>query len=100
MNIPGKEVAYRKAIGKQGAKTLFQTGLIGGLHVVSADNEILGMASEPLLARFIAKKNHKGLEFDELTKSETATITMADFGDSYDFWAGETERARAVYFSR
>jgi hypothetical protein len=99
VNIPSKQIAYRRKIGTSGSRGIYGLGLVGGLHVVAADRaggemEILGMGSHPLLARHIAKRHIGHIDFNDMAKSET--INVSDFADLLPYWVGETAAARAI----
>lgn len=75
MNIPAKEVDYKRRIGKVGGRAIYGIGTIGGLHLVVAARtgggfETLGAGSHPGIARFIAKKASTDVIFDDIAKSD------------------------------
>ena len=74
MNIPAKEVVYKKRIGNLKGSPVYSVGTIGGLHlVISSDGgrfEPIGVSPHPAMSRFIAKKKNPEIEYDCLEKSD------------------------------
>jgi|WetSurMetagenome_2_1015567.scaffolds.fasta_scaffold54987_6 hypothetical protein len=95
MVIPGDEIIYRTAIGKQGDATLWAVGTCGGLHLIEArapsgTKKILGVGSHRGVARHIAKRNNPDVEFTILEKS--LELNENDFKDVLPFWELVTKK--------
>lgn len=102
MNIPASQVSYKRAVGRAGKRSVYQVGVIGGLHLVAAHGaggmEILGAGSHPAVARFNAKRQAPDLEFDDLAKSEP--YELADFGHLVEQYWQVTQDLRALHTAR
>ena len=94
MNIPAREIIYKKVIGKKGKHSLWGIGAAGGLHLVCEQTDVglikLGAGSHRAVARHIAKKNNKDVEFDMLEKSYE--VKYEDFADLVPFYEEITKR--------
>jgi hypothetical protein len=72
--IPASEVRSKKKIGVDGEDAVYEVSTVGGLYMVLAarkkGTETLGVGSHKAVARWLASKKAKGLQFTELNKSE------------------------------
>jgi hypothetical protein len=72
--IPASEIKYKKKVGTDGGDSVFEIATVGGLHLVMAARskgaETLGVGSHRAVARFLAQKKAKNLQWTELSKSE------------------------------
>lgn len=97
MNIPAKQVAYRKRIGHLGSTPVYGIGTVGGLHLVVAARsggfETLGAGSHPGIARHLAKQ-HGDVTYDSLDKSEDLDVKY--FIDTLHEWVELTNQLRAA----
>lgn len=102
MNIPAAQIQYRRPVGRSGSRSVYQVGVIGGLHLVAAHGagglEILGAGSHPAVARFNAKRQAPDLEFDDLAKSEP--YELADYQHLIDQYWQVTQDLRALHAAR
>lgn len=73
-SIPTSEVVYKKVVGKDGEDSVYEIATKGGLHLVMAARkrgaETLGVGSHRAVARYLAQKKAKDLQWSELSKSE------------------------------
>jgi len=97
MNIPARQILYRKKIGKTSdGDTVLGIGTIGGLHLVVAakeggEFETLGVGSHLGIAKFIARKQSK-ISYDTLEKSED--MPFEHFKDLLPFYEDLTASLR------
>lgn len=81
LNIDQSEIETKKVVGKLGHNDVYHIKLKGGLHLVLAKSnggiKVLGSAPHSALARFMAKKDHKDVEWNELQKHEDDPIAFA-----------------------
>lgn len=81
LNIDQSEIETKKVIGKIGHNDVLHVKLKGGLHLVLTKNngnlKVLAAAPHFALARFVAKKDHKDVEWNELQKHEDDPIAFA-----------------------
>jgi hypothetical protein len=73
--ISADQIAYRKKIGKLDGQSVYEVGLIGGLHLIlkagkDGKTEPLGAGPHRAVARHIAMKRNPDLELTELSKSD------------------------------
>lgn len=73
-SIPTSEIKYKKVVGKDGDDSVYEIATVGGLHLVLAARkrgpETLGVGSHRAVARYLAQKKAKSLQWTELSKSE------------------------------
>ncbi len=73
-SIPATEIKYKKKVGTDAGDPVFEVATVGGLHLVLAARkkgaETLGVGSHRAVARYLAQKKAKGLQWSELSKSE------------------------------
>lgn len=92
--LPASQQSYKKVVGRMGSRPLYAIGGIGGIHVIAAGTEVLGMGSHPALAKLIARKNHRDVEFDDLEKSEQ--VDPRFFAGILADWEHNTAEARRL----
>jgi hypothetical protein len=97
MVIPGDEIIYKTAIGKQGDNTVFAVGTCGGLHLIEArspggSRKILGVGSHRGVAKHIAKRNNPDVEFTILEKSYE--LDEKDCENILPFWQLVTKKVK------
>jgi hypothetical protein len=94
MNIPAREIIYKKIIGKKGRHNLWGIGSAGGLHLVCEQTDdgliTLGAGSHRAVARFITKKNNRDVEYEMLEKCDE--VKYEDFADLVPFYEEVTKR--------
>ncbi len=76
VTIPKDElVRAPRAIGTRAGRTIYAISTVGGLHVVAdADGDVLGAGPHGAIARHVARKQHKDIEFDDLAKAEDVPV--------------------------
>jgi hypothetical protein len=83
MDIPLKQISYKKKIGKLGSDPVIEIGTKGGFHLVVCARKgcvtTLGTGSHPAIARHIAKKKEPEIEFTELSKGDEVLFEHYQF---------------------
>lgn len=73
-SIPTSEIKYKKVVGSDGGDLVHEITTVGGLHLIIAarkkGTETLGVGSHRAVARYLAQKKAKALQWTELSKSE------------------------------
>lgn len=93
--LPASQERYRRLVGSLGSRPVYQIGGIGGIHVVAAGREILGMGTLGALARHVAKRAHPDIEFNDLEKSEAVDARAFPAGMVAE-WEANTAEARRM----
>ena len=72
--IPASEIKYKKKVGVDGGDPVHEIATVGGLHLIVAVRkggaETLGIGSHRAVARHLATKKARALQWTELSKSE------------------------------
>lgn len=74
MNIPEKQVAYKKRVGKVGTNPVYEVGLIGGFHLhvmmKSGVTEVLGTGPHKSVSKHISTKRYPNIVWTSLDKAD------------------------------
>lgn len=72
--IPASEIKYKKRVGEDAGDPVHEIATVGGLHLIVAvrkkGTETLGIGSHRAVARHLATKKARALQWTELSKSE------------------------------
>lgn len=78
MQIPASEVKKKKIVGKHDGDDIFEVQTVGGLNLILASRkkgaETLGVGSHRAVARYLAQKKARGLQWTELSKSDDVPV--------------------------
>lgn len=102
LNIPAREVEYRRQIGHLKGRPVFRIGSIGGLQIVAAARaggmEILGGAPDFGVSKFLARQAEPDIVYDELSKAEDSDPRL--FKEMIAEYTGVSAQLRAESLRR
>lgn len=97
-SIPASEIKYKKKVGSDGEDAVHEIATVGGLHLIVAarkrGTETLGIGSHRAVARYLAQKKAKSLQWTELSKSEHVEDRFIEH--LLPKWSKITDRQRAA----
>lgn len=98
MDIPAKQISYKKKIGKVGDDAVYEIGTKGGLHMVVAlrkkGPETLGTGSHRAIALHLAMQREPEMVVTALSKSDH--VELRYFEHLLPRYEEETRRIRAM----